>query len=214
MRRTVTLPALAGCGLLIAILSVIWSSKTLPPPPIPFLPPTSPYAHAIMGAGTIEAATDNIQINPPFSEIATEVYVTQGQKVKAGDFLFLLDIRTYEAEKIRAQKERDLAIVQYENQQTQLDLFNSLTDRRAVSQNEYNQIFYAVQSALATIAVAEAQIEVAQSFIDRSVIRAPTDGEILQLNVHPGESINPNPFTNIAAVLFGPVCPLHVRVDV
>ncbi len=214
MRHKLVLPIAALCGLVIAILSVIWSSQKPVTPAIPFPPPTSPYAHAIMGAGTIEASTDNIFINPPFSEIAIAVYVKQNDIVKAGAPLFELDTRTFVAERLQAIREREYAIVQYDNAQTQLDLYNSLTDRRAVSQNDYNQVYYGAQAALAAIAVADAKIEVAQSYIDRSIICAPADGEILQLNVHPGESQNANPFNNLSSIVFGPVSPLHLRVDV
>ena len=95
MRHKLLLPIAALCGLVIAILSVIWSSQSPAPPAIPFPPPTSPYAHAIMGAGTVEASSDNIEINPPFSEIAIAVYVKQNDIVKAGTPLFELDTRTY-----------------------------------------------------------------------------------------------------------------------
>ncbi len=49
--------------------------------------------------------------------------------------------------------------------------------------------------------------------IERSTVRAPVEGEILQVKVHPGE-FAPAGVTSTPLVLLGRLKPLHVRVDV
>ncbi len=214
MFRKFALPLIALVGLIFAISIVIYQSIQIPAPPIVFPPPKPPYDHYIAGEGTVEASSDNIQIGTPFAEVVTNVYVKVGDCVKEGDPLFTLDVRTYEAELFQAEMDRAQAVVEFEKQKTQLDLYNSLNDRRAVSENDYNNAFYAAESAKVAIAQADAKIEVAQSYIDRSTICAPMNGEVLQVNIHLGETANLNPFTQLPLIYFGPVCPLHVRINI
>jgi hypothetical protein len=52
-----------------------------------------------------------------------------------------------------------------------------------------------------------------QTNIERSIVRAPVDGDVLQVKVHPGE-FAPAGVTATPLVLLGRLKPLHVRVDV
>jgi len=212
--RKYVLPAGAVLGLGIAVAMVVWSGLKTPAPPIPFAPAKPPYACYIAGSGTIEAESENILIGTPFNEIVTDVFVQAGSRVKKGSPLFQLDIRTFAAQLAEAKTRRAQALVDYENQTTQLKFYESLTDKRAVSENEYQQRFYAAEAARVAIAEADAKIRTAETFIERSTIRAPMDGEVLQVNVRPGESANLNPFNNTPLITFGPVCPLHVRISI
>jgi len=59
---------------------------------------------------------------------------------------------------------------------------------------------------------AAAQVQETQTELDRLVIRALVDGEVLQMNVRPGEFVGAPP--SQALVVLGNVTQLHVRVDV
>jgi RND family efflux transporter MFP subunit len=214
MKRKIGLPLLAIIGVSMGLMAVIASAKKTQAPPIPFAPPSPPYAHYIAAAGTIEASTENVDIGTSIAEVVTEVYVIAGDRVKQNDPLLKLDTRTFEAELLQAEMDRAQAVVEYENQKTQLNLYDRLTDRRAVSENDYNQVYFAVESAKVAIAQADANIEVAQSYIERSTLRAPTDGEVLQVKIRVGEVANLNPFNQLPLITFGPVCPTNVRIDI
>jgi HlyD family secretion protein len=214
MIRKYGLPLLALIGVAIGLAAAAASTIQPATPPIPFAPPISPYASFIAGAGTVEASSENICIGTSIAEVVTDIYVVAGDVVKEGDPLFKLDTRTYEAKLFQAEADRDHAIVEYENQKMQLDLYDRLTDLRAVSENDYNQVYFAAEAAKAAILQTEAQIETAKTFIDRSTIRAPLDGKVLQVAIRKGEIANLNPFTQIPLITFGPVCPSNVRVNV
>lgn len=66
--------------------------------------------------------------------------------------------------------------------------------------------------AAAAVTQAKAQVEQVRTEIERLVVRALVDGEVLQLNVRPGEFVGA-PATQ-ALVVLGNVDRLHVRVDV
>jgi len=70
-----------------------------------------------------------------------------------------------------------------------------------------------VDEARANIAAAEAQLDAVGVEIERSLVRAPLDAEVLQVKVRPGE-FAPAAVTSTPLVLLGQSKPLHVRVDV
>ncbi len=53
------------------------------PPPLP--PPAAPYEATVGGLGIVESNTENIAIGAPVSGLVTEVLVTVGSRVEAGD---------------------------------------------------------------------------------------------------------------------------------
>jgi multidrug resistance efflux pump len=66
--------------------------------------------------------------------------------------------------------------------------------------------------ARAAVAQAQAQIEQTRTDLERALVRAPVDGEVLQVNVRPGEYVGTPP--SQALFVLGNVHKLHVRVDI
>jgi multidrug resistance efflux pump len=66
--------------------------------------------------------------------------------------------------------------------------------------------------AQAAVAQAAAEVQETQTDLDRLVVRSLVDGEVLQVNVRPGEFVGAPPTQ--ALVVLGNVTQLHVRVDV
>lgn len=224
MIRRYFLPFLALVGALFGVFIIFWSQKQVPTPPILFPPPHSPYDHAIAGAGIIEASSRNIAIGTPFDEIVTKVFVVEGDFVKTGDPLFQLDLRFFESQLAAAEVSLKAAVVALEDKKTQYSFYQRLKDTRAVSEQIYNQAMYSFLEAEENIKIAQANVDIAKTNIDRSIIRAPVDGEMLQVNVHPGELAPINPFFSNQStaqavaqgslMLMGTVQPLNVRIDI
>ena len=59
---------------------------------------------------------------------------------------------------------------------------------------------------------AQAQVDQAQTEVDRLTVRALVDGEVLQVNVRPGEFVGAPP--GQALIMLGSTKQLHVRVDI
>jgi len=66
--------------------------------------------------------------------------------------------------------------------------------------------------ARAAVALAQAQVEQTRIDLDRLEVRALIDGDVLQVNVRPGEFVGAPP--GQALVVLGNITRLHVRVDV
>lgn len=222
--RKYVLPLLALIGAIFGLMMVFWTQKTLPVPPVLFPPATSPYAHSIAGAGIIEASSQNISIGTPFNEIIKKIYIVEGDRVKVGDPLFELDLRNFEAELEAAKAQLKFAEVDCENKRKQYSFYERLKDNRAVSEQDYQTAYYALVEAEANVLVAKANVDVISTNIDRSIIKAPIDGEILQVNIHVGEIAPIIPFisaqstwltaANGTLILMGNINPFQVRVDI
>ena len=226
MKRTV-LPLIALGALSFGIVSVVRSQPrhetSLPLSP----PPASPYAHAVAAEGLVEASSENISIGTPLAEVVTEVPVVVGQKVKTGQPLFKLDDRQLQAE--LAARKADLAVAKtqvkvdaalLDDARQQLEFAETLTDKRAISSEEFSKRRYAEEAAQARLDAAKAQVDAAAAqvqsvatHIERSTVRAPIDGEVLQVKIHVGE-FAPTGVTATPLILLGRLKPLNIRVDV
>lgn len=218
------LPILAMIGACLALVVVFWSQKTIPASPILFPPPHSPYPHFIAGAGMIESSSQNISVGTPFNEIIDKIFVVEGSSVKKGDPILQLDTRAFEAKLKEAQASLELAKLQRDNACKQFSYYERLKDRRAVSEEAYSTSQYTCLQAQENVKVAEEIFNEAQVNIDRSMIKAPVDGQILQVNCHVGEIAPVIPFisnqstwltaANGTLVLMGTVDPMQVRIDI
>lgn len=227
MIRKYLLPVLAVLGLGFAVLTVVSGSKTIPPAP-PFVDTAAPpFKSSVAGTGIVEANTENIAIGTLVPGVVSGIYTSVGSKVKTGDPLFKLDDRDLIAQlAIRRAafhvsnttvKVAKASLLDLKNQ---LALAESLTDKRAISVEELDRRRYAVQIAKAKLAQAKAdvvsamaQIRETETNLDRIIVRAPVDGEVLQLKIHPGE-FAPAGIIQTPLILLGNVEPLNVRVDV
>lgn len=67
--------------------------------------------------------------------------------------------------------------------------------------------------ARSAVARVESQVKQTETELDRLTVRALVEGDVLQVNVHPGEFVGAPP-ANAALVVLGNVRKLHVRVDI
>jgi multidrug efflux pump subunit AcrA (membrane-fusion protein) len=186
-------------------------------------------APRVAGAGIVEPASEVIDIGSALSGLVTDVRVRPGDRVAQGEVLFRVDDRAARASLAQANAaiaEARAAIGEATTAQRtarqQLDLYRSLTDPAAVSRSEV--IRAEGEEAAATsrlglararLAAAEAAAAAARTEIERLTVRAPITGEILAVNIRPGEFVatqgggNNQPF-----IQMGNTDPLHVRIDI
>lgn len=227
MIRKYVLPVVALIGLVLAVYVVAQGSKPVPAAPPVARPAPAPYASYVAGAGLVEASTENIAIGTGVGGTVTEVFVKVGDKVKTGDPLFRVRDRTLRAQLAmqraaivvaRAKSAEQKAVLG--DVRNQLELYESVPDKRAIIQEEHTRRRFAVESSAARlqqaegdVEVAEAQVAVTEADLDRHTIKAPVDGAILQVKIRPGEyALAGVPLTPL--MVMGGVETLHVRVDI
>ena len=220
-------PILAALGIGFAVLTAAKGSKAIPPAPPVVEPATPPFTSSVAGAGIVEANTENIAIGTLIPGVVSHLYVSVGSKVRAGDPLFKLDDRDLRAQltvrraSLRAANTNvKVARTSLADLENQLALAERLTDKRAISVEELDRRRFAVSiaraklaQARADVASAKAQIKETEMNLERIIVRAPVDGEILQCKIHPGEYA-PAGIFQTPLMLLGNVEPFNVRVDV
>jgi multidrug efflux pump subunit AcrA (membrane-fusion protein) len=99
-------------------------------------------------------------------------------------------------------------------------LAESVTDRRAISaedlERRHNAVLIAkarLDSAKARVLQAQSQVEATETTVERLNVRAPMDGEVLQVNIRPGEFAMAGAVSTPLLVM-GNLDQLHVRVDI
>ena len=222
-----TLPILAAAGFLFASYTVVNSNKPVPIAPALVEPASAPFQNFIAGAGIIEPKNENIAIGSPLARLVSKVVVKVGDKITAGTPLFYLDDRENQAE--LAMKKADLAKAKADvlvakaniaDTQSLFDLANAVSDSRAISGEEVLKRRNALAVAKAKLESANAFVEQAQAAIlqtettlDRLIVRAPIDGDVLQVNVRAGEFATAGALSKPLLIL-GDLKTLHVRVDI
>jgi RND family efflux transporter MFP subunit len=214
MLRKILIPLFAIAGIAFGIFMIYYGSRKPPVARIIFPQPKSPYKDFVAGEGVIESAYKNILIGPTLQEMITDVYVFVGNIVKKGDPIFKVDTRSLESQLNLTLKEVELAKVDYENYTVQFSFYQRLKDKAAVSEQSYQQAFYNKEIAKKKLDVAAAAVETIKIQIERSTTRAPIDGEVLQVNIRPGEFANANPTNQQPLILFGDTNIYHLRVDI
>ncbi len=265
MIRKYFLPMVAAFGVVFAIYVVILNNQPVPASQPVADPAEAPFPSYVSGAGMVEAASENIAIGTLVPGVVAEVFVKPGTLAKAGDPLFRIDDRDLRAElgvrqaALALARERlakaemaprpeDIppaearvleAKASLEDLTNQLSFYESITDKRAISQEELSRRRFAVRAAEARlrqaesqlallkagtwkpdlkiaeaeVASAEAQVKLIETDIERLTVRAPVDGQVLQIKIRVGEYA-PAGVLQQPLVLLGNVDELHVRVDV
>lgn len=217
--------AVLGVWQMTQVLQVIRAQENpIPPPPV--APPAKPFAKGVAATGILEAADENVSIGTPMPGLVTKVMVKVWDKVQTGQELMQLDDRELRAQLIGQeasiavnQANLDIALAQLAKVQDMLDRLKSVTDQRAITQDDLRNRTNDVIVSKAQAAQAKAQLDAAHAAVkqtklltERLTVRAPRAGSILQVNIRAGEYASPQ--NRQAAITLGDVGMLQVRADV
>lgn len=225
--KSLLLPLFALAAIVFAAISVARSQPSVEKYEPPTSPPRAEFPRSIAAVGLVEASSENIVLGAPLPGIVEKVFVKAGDPVKAGQELFTQETRhltaslgVRQAALWTAQALLKTAETELTDAQDQLDRSQQLGKERVISTDEWARKKFAVQKAearieeaRAAVASAEAQMLETQTEIERRTVRAPIDGQMLQVKVRPGE-FAPAGQTVEPLLVLGGVRPLHVRVDV
>lgn len=173
----------------------------------------------LIGLGTVQA-TFTVGIHSQVDGKLLDVLFKEGQHVKKGDILAKIDPRLFQAalDAAKAKKAQDEA--QLASFQKDLTRFQTLGTKGYETQQNLDQQQGKVDTAKAAVAADDAAIETAQTNLDYTDIRAPSDGRLGVRLVDPGNLVRATDAGSIAilvqaqpaAVLF--TLPAHTLDDV
>jgi multidrug efflux system membrane fusion protein len=134
-------------------------------------------------------AVDYAEIRPEVSGRITEVRFRDGQTVKAGDILFVIDPRPYQAVVDRdqaniASAQSKLELAQFDQQRAQ-----SLISSHAIAQSDLDKYNDEQRSAEAALAAAKADLAQAQVDLEHAHVTAPISGRVSQVDITLGNIV-------------------------
>jgi membrane fusion protein (multidrug efflux system) len=118
----------------------------------------------------------NIELRAQEKGYLQDIFIDEGRAVKAGQLLFKIMPKIYEAELLKAQAEAKAAEIELQNTK-------ALADRNVVSQNE-------LAMAKAKLEKAQAEAALAKTHLAFTEIRAPFDGIIDRLPLKLGSLVD------------------------
>jgi multidrug efflux system membrane fusion protein len=130
----------------------------------------------------------------------TEVHYKEGQIVKKGDLLAVIDPRPYEAVVVQAQGQlqRDQALL--ENARIDLARYQSAIEQHAIPEQQLATQQALVHQDEGTVKLDQGNLDAAKVNVDYTRITSPIDGRVGLRTVDPGNIVPANGTTGIATI--------------
>ena len=161
--------------------------------------------------GTVEAYT-TIEIKSRVGGYLQNIHFNEGQDVKAGDLLFTIDPRPYEAALRQAKAILAKDTVQLENARVVVSRDEKLAQKGLASQEEYDQTRTDAQSLSDLVEADKAVVESAKLQLGYCYIHSPITGRTGSILIHKGNLINTN--DSKAMVVINQIQPIYVNFAV
>ncbi|PSJ60251.1 efflux transporter periplasmic adaptor subunit [Mesorhizobium soli] len=169
-------------------------SKAATPPPTPVgvievaEHPTNP---GLSFVGRVEAI-DHVNLIARVDAFLNKRAYTEGQAVKAGDLLFVLEKDTFQASVDSAQANLAKAQADADNLKLQTDRARTLFQQKTGTQAALDNSVAAEKQGLAVVQQAKASLEQAKINLSYTEIRAPFDGRVSAANFSVGALVGPS----------------------
>ena len=171
----------------ILVASAVWASgcNRQKAQAAPQQPPAPLVTVTVAKSRTVPVYLDEIGKNGAFESVIvmpqvagriTERSFEDGADLKKGQLLFVVDPRPFQAQLDAAEAQLAQSRAALELAKTQLQMYDALTDTRAVSQLDYQTKKNAVEVDKAQIQAGEAAVENSKLNLEYCYVRSPIDG--------------------------------------
>lgn len=134
----------------------------------------------------------SVQLKSKVQGEILQVHFADGARVKAGDLLFSIDPRPFEAALKRAEANLSIARFAAANAIEQADRYSALIKSGVASKEQTAQILSTADSLKSGLAARQADVDEAQLSIDWSQVRAPVSGRAGAALLKAGNIAQPN----------------------
>ena len=148
------------------------------------------------GLGTVQAL-NSVLLRPQVDGVLQQVKVTEGQLVREGDLLAVIDPRPYQATLDAAQAKKRQDETDLANARHDLERYTSLAKQDFASHQQVDTQASLVNRTLAAIAGDDAMIEAAQLNVRYSFITAPFAGRVGLRTIDPGNFVRASEATSL-----------------
>lgn len=170
------------------------------PPEVGFVtlkPEPVPLTVEVAGRTAAFAVAD---IRPRVDGIVKQRVFKEGAEVKAGDLLYEIDPRSYQAAYDAAEAALEKANGALPSAQAKVDRYNQLVGANSVTAQNLDDAKAALAQAKADVAAAEASVEAARINLDFTKVTAPIAGRIGTSAVTEGALVTANQTTALATI--------------
>lgn len=213
-------PAMAPAATVMAVMSAIAAggcqkaappAAKPPPPTVFFAVPTEQAVQEFEEFTGRTAAVMAVEVRARVSGYLDKVVFEDGTDVKAGDPLFVIDDRIYQAEVARAVAAVEQAKARLARLERQATRSEELFQKKVISEEDYDLSVFDRDEARAALAAAQATLDLARLTLSFTRIAAPIDGRISRRMVDPGNLIKADD-TPLASIVSDN--PIHAYFDI
>lgn len=202
--KNIAAPGRKGVTIAVAVVAAGLIGFALSAPgntSVPQMPPPPAVSAAAVVAKSVTywdefpgrvTAIDNVEIRPRVGGYIDSVKFQEGDEVKKGDVLFVIDRRPFQAQSSRAEAELVRARTQSQLAHSQAERAQKLLEARVISQEEFDQRIAADAEAAAAVRAAVAAAESARLDLEFTEVRSPIDGRAGQALITVGNLVSPN----------------------
>jgi multidrug efflux system membrane fusion protein len=138
-------------------------------------------------------AVNSAEIRPEVSGRITALKFEDGQNVKVGDILFIIDPRPFEAAVAKAEANLASAKTNADFAKLELNRALGLRETQAIAQRVYDERANAGRVANAEVQAAEAALKQASLDLEHAYVRAPIDGRASRAEITLGNLVQAGP---------------------
>jgi RND family efflux transporter MFP subunit len=169
------------------------AAKAPPPPPAKVALVVAQEAPApdILTLTGMIAADQRSEVTADTQGKVVAVLVERGQRVKMGDPVVRLDVRTASLSAREAQANLEAARAQKQLAEEECKRTQTLLDKGAITRSEFDRQAAQCTSTLQQVSAAQARADMITKSISDGLVRAPFDGQVTEKSVAPGEWVAP-----------------------
>jgi len=197
------------CGL--AFIPACGERNVYAPPPPPKVTVSRPQVRSVIDhlefTGNTQAI-NTVVLRARVQGYLEKVYFKDGDPVKKGQRLFLIQQDTYQAQLKQAEAQILQQKANLEHATIETDRYTRLVAKEAASQTDLDNWRFQKDAFQAAVLAAEANRDLAKLNLDYTVVTAPFDGRIGRRLVDPGNLVGAGEYTSLAQV--NQIDPLYV----
>jgi membrane fusion protein, multidrug efflux system len=165
----------------------------------------------IRALGTVQPI-ETVAVQSRVNGQIMQAFFTQGQSVKAGAPLFLIDPRPYQAalDQAQAQLEHDQAVLA--EAKTDLGRYQQLEKENSIAQQKAEDQAFAVQQDEGTVKLDQANVEAAKLNLEYAHINSPATGIAGAMAVDPGNYVQAGAGTTLVTIT--QISPIYVTFPI
>lgn len=185
------------------------------PPPPPKVTVSQPLSRSVTDylefTGNTQAV-DTVKLRARVEGYLEKVYFQDGDRVKKGQLLFLIQQNTYEAKLKQAEAEILANKARLEHAQTEFERFTRLVKQKAAAQTDVDRWRYERDAARAAVMASEAQRDLARLNLSYTQVTAPFNGRIGRRLKDPGNLVGAGEETVLAEI--NQIDPIYVYFNI